>query len=95
MLYYIRWNSLVGIVTGYVLDGRVSITSRIRVFSLLHNIQPGPGAHPASNPLGTWELFPGLTRPGPEADHLSPSSAKINNDGAIPPLPDTYSWHGA
>jgi hypothetical protein len=29
----------------------------------------------------------GVKRPGCEADHSPPSSAVVNNDGAIPPLP--------
>jgi hypothetical protein len=35
--------------------------------------------------LGT--ISPGVKRPGREADHSLPSSAKVKNGGAIPPLP--------
>jgi hypothetical protein len=38
---------------------------------------------------------PGLKRQGREADNSSPSSAKVKNSEAIPPLPHTSSWFGA
>jgi hypothetical protein len=47
---------------GYGLDGR---GSRVRFlagagnFSLYHRVQNGPGAHPASYPMGTRVSFPG------------------------------------
>jgi hypothetical protein len=34
-----------------------------------------------------WTIYPGLKRPGSEADHTPPSSEKLKNGGAIPPLP--------
>jgi hypothetical protein len=37
----------------------------------------------------------GVKRLGREANHSSLSSAKVENAGAIPPLPHTSSWHGA
>jgi hypothetical protein len=37
-----------------------------------------------------------VKRPGCEADHSPPSSAKVKECvGAIPPLPNTPSWRGA
>jgi hypothetical protein len=48
------------------------------------SIQWVPGAH-----------SPGIKWPGEEADHSPPSSAKVKNGGAIPPLPHTSSWHCA
>jgi hypothetical protein len=45
-------------------------------FSLRHRVQTGSGAHPAPYPMGTGDSFPGVKRPGREADHLPPSSAK-------------------
>jgi hypothetical protein len=53
-----------------------------RDVSLLHNVQTGPGAHPA----------PGVKRQGWEADHSPPSSAEVKYNGAIPPLLLTYAW---
>jgi hypothetical protein len=46
-------------------------------FSLHHRVQNGSGAHPASYPRGTRGSFPGVKRPGHEADHSSPSSAEV------------------
>jgi hypothetical protein len=55
-------DSSVGIALGYGLDGRGS-TVRFPVgagnFSLHHRVQNGPGAHPASYPMGTRDSFPG------------------------------------
>jgi hypothetical protein len=61
-----------------------------QVFSLLHSVQTGSGAHPASYPMCT-----GVKRLGREADHLNPSSAEVKNGGAIPPFPHMSSWHSA
>jgi hypothetical protein len=60
-----------------------SWTARVRFpevqdFSLLHSLQTDSGAHPASCPVGTWDLFPrGVKRQGREADQLPPSSAEV------------------
>jgi hypothetical protein len=65
-------DSSVGIALGYGLDDR---GSRIRFpvgagnFSLHHRVQNGSGAYPASYPMGTKGSFPGVKRPGREADH--------------------------
>jgi hypothetical protein len=40
------------------------------------NVQTGSGSHPASYPKGNGISFPGVKRPGCEANHSSPSSAK-------------------
>jgi len=37
--------------------------------------------------MGTGEPFPGIKRPGREADQTSPFSAKLRMTGAEPPLP--------
>jgi hypothetical protein len=50
------------------------------------------GAHPASYPMGTGGYFPGGK--AAEADHSSPSSTEVKNDGVIPPLHHTPSWRG-
>jgi len=36
--------------------------------------------------MGTRVAFLGVKRPGHEADHSPPTSAKVKNAGAIPPL---------
>jgi hypothetical protein len=46
-------------------------------FSLRHRVQNGSGAHPAFYPMGTRGSFPGIKRPGREADQSHPSSAKV------------------
>jgi hypothetical protein len=51
-----------------------------QIFSLLHSVQTGSGAQPASYPVGTGSYFLGC-----EADHLPPCSAKVNV-WAIPSL---------
>jgi hypothetical protein len=61
-------------------------------FSLFHSVQTGSRDHPASYPMGIRGSFPGVRRPGSETDHPLPPSAEVNNGGAIPPLPDTFSW---
>jgi hypothetical protein len=63
--------------------GRPRFESQEIRFFLLHSIQTGSAAHPASYPIGTS----GEGRPGSEAEHSSTSSAEINNGGAIPLLP--------
>jgi hypothetical protein len=40
-------------------------------------------------------LSPGIKRAGYEADHSSPSTVEVKNDGAIPPLPHMSSGHSA
>jgi hypothetical protein len=66
-----KWDSAVGIATGYGRDGR-GVGVRVPVearFSPLHVIQTGPGAHAASYPKGTGSSFLGVEWPGREADH--------------------------
>jgi hypothetical protein len=55
-------DSSVGIATGYELDdpgSRVRFLSVAGNFSLLHRVQNGPGAHPASYAVGTRSSFLG------------------------------------
>jgi hypothetical protein len=56
-------------------------------FSPLLIVQTDSGGHVASYPLGTGDSFPRIKWPGHEAGHSPPSSAKVKNDGAIPPFP--------
>jgi hypothetical protein len=46
-------------------------------FLLLLVIQTGSGVHPTSYPMGTGGSFPGVKRPGREADHWPPASAEV------------------
>jgi hypothetical protein len=50
-----------------------------RVKNFLHVIQTGSGAHPASHPMGTGALFPGVKRQKREADHSPATSADQEN----------------
>jgi hypothetical protein len=60
----------------------------------LHHIQTSSGAHPAFYPMGAGDDFLGGKVYRCEADHLPPSSAKVKNGGAIPPLSHMSSWRG-
>jgi hypothetical protein len=73
-------DSSVGIALGYGLDdwgSRVRFQVGAGNFSLHHRVQNGSGAHPASYPVGNRGSFPGVKRPGLEADHSPPSSAEV------------------
>jgi hypothetical protein len=63
---------------------------------VLHSVQTGSGALPASCPMGTGVSFPGgggVKRQGREANHSSTYSAEVKNNGAI--FTHTSSWRGA
>jgi hypothetical protein len=63
------------------LDGRSSIPGRAS-FSLLHNVQAGSGAQPASYQMSTEDEFPGRAHQ---------PSIEVKNGGAIPRLFHTSS----
>jgi hypothetical protein len=52
-----------------------------------HRVQNGSGSHAASYPIGTRGSFPGVRRPGREADHSPPSSAGVNNAWSYTTIP--------
>jgi hypothetical protein len=54
------------------LRSRGWIPSGVRNYDLLHSIQTGSGAHPASYPMGTGGSLPGV-----KADHSPPTSAEV------------------
>jgi hypothetical protein len=85
-----------GIATGYVLDDRmigVRFPAWAGNFSLRHH---GPGAHPASYRMGTGNSFPGVKRPGREADHSPPAGPEIKECVELYfHSPSTSSWCGA
>jgi hypothetical protein len=85
-------DSSVSIKTGYRFGGRGSIPGKDKIFSLLHSVHTCSGVHPACYSMGIGVSFPGVKRPGREADH-SPSSAEVKNVGAMPPLPHASSWY--
>jgi hypothetical protein len=70
------------IVSDYGLDDRAIEVDprRAEDFSSSLCVQTSSGAHPASYPMGTGGPFPGgkaKARPGRDADHSPPSSAKV------------------
>jgi hypothetical protein len=46
-------------------------------YLLLRVVQTGSGVHPTSYTMGTGSPFPGVKRPGREADHSPPTSAEV------------------
>jgi hypothetical protein len=70
---------------------RVRFPPESRGFSVLHRVQTGVGAHPASYPMDTEECFKGVKRPRRETDYSPPSSAEAKNGGAVLSLPQTAS----
>jgi hypothetical protein len=70
-----QWYS-VGLRAGW---SGVRILVGARNFSPHHRVQTGPGAHPASYPMGTTGSFPGVKLPVRESDHSPPSSAEVKN----------------
>jgi hypothetical protein len=70
------WDSSVGIAMGNGLDAWVRFPA-LQDFSFLHSVQTDSGAHPASYPMGSRDSFPGVKRPGHEADYSLPYSAEI------------------
>jgi hypothetical protein len=89
----------VGIALGYGLDYRgskVRFPAGARNFSLHYRVHNGSGAHQASCPMGTRGSFPGVKRPGHEADHSPLSSVKVKEWLALYlHSPNTPSWRGA
>jgi hypothetical protein len=77
----------VGIATGYGEDGQGLIPERGKIF--LFSIESSPALGPTQPTVQwvQWDISPGVKTPGREADHSSPSSAKVKNCEVIPPFP--------
>jgi hypothetical protein len=78
----------VSIQTGFRLDGRGLIPSRAKEICF-YSTASRPALRPTHPPIW-WVLgaiSPEVKWPENEADHSLPSSDKIKNGGAIPPLP--------
>jgi hypothetical protein len=87
-----KCDSSTDIATGY---GSGFDSRQGQDFSLVHNVQTGSGP---TQPPGRWvprALSQGVKRQGREADHSPPTSAEIENGGAIRSLLHTSSWSGA
>jgi hypothetical protein len=65
----------------------------IFLFSTASRPAPGPTQPPIQWVPGP--LSPGVKWPGREVDHLPPSNAGVKNGGAIPQIPNTFSWRCA
>jgi hypothetical protein len=78
---------------GYGLDDQGSIPDRGKIFFSSPQ-RPDWFWGPLSLLLNRYRrvLFPGVKRPGREANHSPPSRAKVKNVGTISPLPHTSSW---
>jgi hypothetical protein len=68
-----------GWVTGWMLGGGVRVRAETWNVSLHHRFQTVSGAYPASYSMGTRGSFPGVKRPGREANHSPPSTAEVKN----------------
>jgi hypothetical protein len=86
VLRFMKFVACLNIIMGAVIaiaialgdrDYRVRFPAEVGNFSLHHRVQNGPGAHPASYPMSTRGSFPGVKRPGREADRSPPSSAEV------------------
>jgi hypothetical protein len=62
---------------GWTTEGSEFESRAGQEFSLLHVVQTGSEALPASNPMGTGGSFPGGKPAGAEAGHSPPHSAEI------------------
>jgi hypothetical protein len=65
--------------------GRIQFLTRKRDFYLLHSIQKGSRAHPATYPMGMVVLYQVVMWPEQEVEHLPLSRAEIKTGGAITP----------
>jgi hypothetical protein len=58
-------------------------------FSLLLIVHTGSVTHQASCSVGIGVISQGLKRPGPDVDHVPPSSAKVKNEKSYNSTPST------
>jgi hypothetical protein len=68
------WRLGCGLDDGFSFSGRGT-----EGFFLQRLVQIGSRAHPASYPMGTGVITPGIYRQGREVDHSPPSSAEVKN----------------
>lgn len=86
---YVPSESLVGINIDYSLDGQGINPGNVKIFFSPSQCQARILSRPSSC-AGYWEFFSlRLMRPWPEAYFPLPSSVKLRNDRAIPPLSHT------
>jgi hypothetical protein len=63
--------------TGWTTEGSEFESRWGQEFLLLRFVQTGSGVHPTSYPMGTGGSFPGVKRPGREADHSPPTNVDV------------------
>jgi hypothetical protein len=89
--------SVVGIETGYGLDGRevgVRVPVGLRILTSPYCPDRHWGVHNfVSN--GYWGLLPGVKRPGREADHSPQTNAGVKRNGSTHPISLTLLWRSA
>jgi hypothetical protein len=92
-------DSVVGKVNGYGLDDQkvgVRVPRYGQEFLLLHLVQTGSGVDPTSSyTMGTGGSFPGVKRPGREAEHSPPTSTEVKKTWIYTFTPHTPSWRSA
>jgi len=81
----------VSVVTG-LWAGRPSAqtVAAARDFSLLQNVHTGCWTLPHSYSMGTRPLFQGVKWPGPESDHLPPTSVEVTHEWKYTYTPHTH-----
>jgi hypothetical protein len=84
-----RQDSSVSIASGYRIDGWGSDPG----WDILRNAHTDSGVYPVSHALSIGGSF--TEGKATRAERSPPFIAKLENDGAIPPLPHTSSWHSA
>jgi hypothetical protein len=81
--------------TDWTTEGSEFGSGQGQEFYLLHVVQTGSGIHPTSYPMGTGSSFPGVKRPGREADQSPPTNAEIKKIWIYTSTPPTPSWRSA
>jgi hypothetical protein len=74
---------------------RVSLPGKGKDFSFFFKFHTGYGFYPVPSSKCTAGYFPGVKRPERHIGLSPPSSALVNNSGAISQLSDMNSRHGA
>jgi hypothetical protein len=63
--------------TDWTTKGPLFESLPVQELSVLHILHTDIVVHPASYPMGTWSLSPGVKRPDREADHSHPNSTEV------------------
>jgi hypothetical protein len=71
---------------GWMVGVQFQAGENIFLFSIIYRPALGPNQPPIQWAQGA--LSPEVSRVGHEADHSRSSSAKVKNNGLIPPVPD-------